>query len=577
MEKREFKIDKSILHSIIQKQAGSLEKAFLELVMNAVDAGSTKVDITLDAKTFLVQDDGKGFASRFEIENFFETFGTPHEEGDAKFGRFRMGRGQAMSFGGNVWRSGEFEMFVDIKNEGLNYVLKEGLPAAKGCSISGTLYNPLQPSDLLRVCRGVEAQCKYAPIPIFLNGKRISLDLEKEKWTFVDENGYYLLKESSRGMDVYNLGVFVRTYPPSQFGTGGLVVSKKQLEVNFARNDVLQAECAVFKEMSRVVRQHVRLNEGKKERKTASYKDLLATRLMAGDIADEAEFVNVAGNEKLFVDVCGAQYSLAQLYSALNRFTGSVTVAPKEGSIKADKIQQGSLALVIAPKTLDRFGVSSLEELFTKLVETADTARVPKTSQERKILGTLKKAIKAFDSLALKISDVHKLVDLKGLKRDEKMVFDAVKAAQYWIYRQFDRMGHNREERVLKVGESETANGWTDGETFIAVNRDLLKIAGFHGHALVAFEKLGTLLMHEYCHNTDDSSGHLHDEEFKDLYERVSCTTGAVGEFINRALDEWLKAVKKDSTRALRKGELDEMDRHAAVNRDALSADQLAA
>jgi hypothetical protein len=104
-----------------------------------------------------------------------------------------------------------------------------------------------------------------------------------------------------------------------------------------------------------------------------------------------------------------------------------------------------------------------------------------------------------------------------------------------------------------------------------------LKIAGFHGHAIVAFEKLGTLLMHEYCHNTDDSSGHLHDEEFKDLYERVSCTTGAVGEFMNRALDEWLKAVKKDSTRTLRKGELDEMDRHAAVNRDAPDSDQLAA
>ena len=566
MEIREFRIDKSILWSIIQKQAGTLEKAFLELVMNAVDAGSSKVEITLDATTFRVSDDGKGFVDRFEIENFFETFGTPHAEGDATFGKFRMGRGQAMSFGSNTWRSGEFEMFVDIKHDGLNYKLKEGLKKVKGCSIEGTLYEPLPPSDLLRVGRGLENQCKYAPIPVFFNGKRISLDLENEKWTFVDDNAYYLLKESGRGMDVYNLGVFVRQYPPSQFGTAGLVVSKKQLEVNFARNDVLQSECAVFKEITRTLRQHVRQSEGKKERKTASYKDLLATRLMACEIDTAEEFINVVQNEKLLVDVTGAQYSLLQLRNALGRFQGKLTASPQEGNIKADKLQQGQLALVIAPKTLARFGVESLDELFSKAIEAAKAARLSTQALEYRVIDELRKALKPFEALAAKISDEHRLVEMKGLKRDEKMVLDAIKEAQWLIVCAFTQLGQERTARQLRVGESETANGWTDGESYIAINRELLNIKGFQGYAIVAFEKIGTLLLHEYCHHTDDSSGHTHDEEFKELYERVSCMSGAVGEFLHRALNEYLRAVRQDSARALRKGELDEMDRQAALD-----------
>jgi hypothetical protein len=115
------------------------------------------------------------------------------------------------------------------------------------------------------------------------------------------------------------------------------------------------------------------------------------------------------------------------------------------------------------------------------------------------------------------------------------------------------------------VGESDTANGWTDGESYIAINRKLLSIAGYSGQALVAFDKLGTLLVHEYCHHTDDTSGHTHDEEFNELYERVSCATGVVGEFVNRALGEWLSSVKKES-RKLRQGELKELDRYAAIH-----------
>lgn len=58
-----FEIDKNILYSVIAKQAGTVQKAFLELVMNSIDAGASKVDIEFDGKRFSVLDDGKGFES----------------------------------------------------------------------------------------------------------------------------------------------------------------------------------------------------------------------------------------------------------------------------------------------------------------------------------------------------------------------------------------------------------------------------------------------------------------------------------------------------------------------------------
>ncbi len=74
-ETRKFSMHPDLLYSVIKNQAGSIGKAILELVMNSIDAGATRVDITLDRRTVKVADDGKGFTSRQEIDEFFETFG----------------------------------------------------------------------------------------------------------------------------------------------------------------------------------------------------------------------------------------------------------------------------------------------------------------------------------------------------------------------------------------------------------------------------------------------------------------------------------------------------------------------
>ena len=105
METRHFRIDHNkLLLDVIRRQAGSLTKAIMEGVMNAVDAGATRCDISVTADTVTITDDGKGFASKKEIQEWFEVFGAAHSEEEAKtFGTFRMGRGQMFAYGVNKW------------------------------------------------------------------------------------------------------------------------------------------------------------------------------------------------------------------------------------------------------------------------------------------------------------------------------------------------------------------------------------------------------------------------------------------------------------------------------------------
>ncbi|HHQ2716965.1 TPA: hypothetical protein ACSPMB_002848, partial [Pseudomonas aeruginosa] len=57
-ERRQFTIHPAVIKTLINEQAGSLSKAFAELVMNAVDAGATSVCIAADPKegTFQISD-----------------------------------------------------------------------------------------------------------------------------------------------------------------------------------------------------------------------------------------------------------------------------------------------------------------------------------------------------------------------------------------------------------------------------------------------------------------------------------------------------------------------------------------
>ena len=236
-ETRTFRMHPHLLFDVIRRQAGTLLKAILEGVMNAVDAKATEITITLDKTLLRITDNGTGITEKAAIERYWETFGQPPEAHEAKtYGQFRMGRGQLFAFGCNTWKTGPFQMYVDIWNKGLDYQLTEVEKALPGCDINVMLYNPLLPSDMDQTLRELAIAIKYVPAKIVLNGKEVTTDVEGIEWDHVLPEAYIRLKQGGN-MYVYNLGVLVCSHPAHTFGCGGEVVSRKQLRVNFARNE----------------------------------------------------------------------------------------------------------------------------------------------------------------------------------------------------------------------------------------------------------------------------------------------------------------------------------------------------
>lgn len=337
----DFRIDPHIIYSIISSQAGTVSKAFLELVMNSIDAGASKVDIEFDNKTFRVSDDGKGFSGEDEINSFFRTFGTPHEEGDAVYGRFRMGRGQIMAFSHNIWRTNTFSMGVDIKEHGANYFFQKDLEYKEGVEITGTFYSPLSMSDFNKMVKELREYVKYSQIPVFLNGNQISEDFSTKRWTKITEEAYIKL-DKSQNLSVYNLGVKVRDYSANDFGMGGVIVSKEQLNVNFARNDILLSQCKVWKQIRKDIKKFILDETDKKvnSRKSLTFeeKNAIVSDMIAGDL----DWESVKGYP-IFTDILGRHFSFNKLLKA-----NTISIAHEKNPF-VETIHKDEHALVLNP------------------------------------------------------------------------------------------------------------------------------------------------------------------------------------------------------------------------------------
>src|SRR3990167_4381257 len=297
-----------LLFDVIQRQAGTLAKAVLEGVMNSIDAGASKVTLSADADKVTISDDGKGFRSRKEIEEWFEVFGQPHEEGENKvYGTFRMGRGQLLAHGVNAWRTGKFEMDVDIKDKGLDYHLTEVAKAVPGCSIEIELYEKLSRVGLRELEEDLKRMVKWAAVPITLNGFDLSQDPAKAKWQIEDDLAYYNFKDTG-SLAVYNLGVRACDWGAYKFGLAGEVVSKKQLKLNFARNDVMN-DCPAWKEIRKVIDNHSSRQSRKKKASLNDGQRAYLIRQLLSDMMEEEEI----GDLQLLTDVAGRHLSFDDL------------------------------------------------------------------------------------------------------------------------------------------------------------------------------------------------------------------------------------------------------------------------
>lgn len=503
-----FTADKRLLDYFIQRQAGTLEKALLEGIMNAVDAGAKRIDITVkqdpDSNTWVagIRDDGCGFSSLKQIKQVFGTFGleqSADEKGNKTFGEFRIGRGQMFCFGRNIWRSGRHIIEVDYRERGIEYSVCPASEPISGCCVEIYLYDSPLPAygSVDNLCRQITEQVEFISTPIFFNGVRISHDPARLKWSAQDDNAYYRLRKG-RVLTVYNLGARVMSVPQSRFGLTGIVVSKKRLEINMSRNDVLST-CPVYqsicgqllKERKRLIREA----EGRKRKKLSTDERMaILMDIRAGSLdsipttvgllrATNGKMIPLRYFSNMFADDNGR--------NPTNRNTGirHWTFAPA-GSPVADSLITGSAVICLDDTILDDLKYTGKpENFFLWLVQDYRDRR----AWYREYSGT-PNFYKSFEDLSDGIDDTLTIVPRDKWTAYERRAIESLAYIFPW-------------ERTLLVGQSDTAAGWTDGSTYIAIERRTLT------------KPLKALLtaIHELAH--DDSTGCEYGHTF-DFYQR---------------------------------------------------------
>jgi hypothetical protein len=525
-EKRQFRINPKILFDIILRQAGTLSKAIIEGVMNSVDAGATECHIEATKSQVTITDNGSGIQERKHIEQWFEEFGSPHDDRERKvFGTFRMGRGQLFAYGVNTWETGPFKMEVDVKNKGLDYHLHEKMKPVDGCRVQVDLYETLKPSEMAETERMMRQWVRYAPLKITWNGEVITVDPEKEKWDHVLPEAYVRLKDTG-SISLYNLGIHTMEIASYRFGTGGLIVSRKQLKVNFARNDVLDS-CPVWRKIKPFVARKADEKMAKKTVFNASERQRLADQIMAGDVDPRT-----SRDLKIFTNVSGQQVSFNQI--AGYRFQKKVSCC-KPGDPLGDTLHQHRVAFILSEETLERFGFEELDDM----VEFMNNRFVAPGGWRLEPVN--------FEDLSEGFSRDFNIVDSKKLTVRLKMWLDLMHRCKYYIKLSTETsrywtygvdMDSRACSRKIVIGTG-PAHGWTNGIDYVAVEKGFLGGLDFN---VQGFVKLGNLMLHEFCHSEPTTASHIHSSEFYQIYHDSSDT---VAEFVKHCIANMPKVYKK--------------------------------
>jgi hypothetical protein len=526
-ERRAFGLHPKILLTIMREQAGSLSKALAELVMNSVDAGATRIDLTIGEESFVLADDGCGFTTRDQLESFFDIFGTPHEDGDAYYGRFRIGRGQIMSYAKTTWRSGPFEMRVDVAGNAchLGYDLLTHAETFPGCQVAGKFYesNRVYGSyydtelpewgihdDFLRLVR-------YVPIPVFVNGRQANKLPTEESWDHEDENAWYrFVKDGHTTLGVYNRGVLVQYLDASRFGTGGIVVSKQPFITNMARNAVVEHRCPVWNAVKALMLERFELRLTKAKKLDHDEAATLMNTLLFGE-----EWISYQTQQQI-----RKIHFIPNIFGELktpNDFLASrfYTLHDGKHTMIAERVQRQGRAAVVIRSMFARTRLDTEEP--------ANYFRAVRKLREQLGMGLDAQWIE-FADLVKELNDTSKIVEDSDLKEEEQIVLGALR---YLNDRSFGYQfagGHDKRRKIV-AGESDTLQAWTDGTSFIAIDRKQILAIRNSGAA-----KLILLIAHEYGHDVPSTDEHAHDFAFYHRFHEsvLSCATGDMADLLFR-------------------------------------------
>jgi hypothetical protein len=332
--------------------------------------------------------------------------------------------------------------------------------------IDGVMYQPLNPSEVHATGNQLREQCLYTPIPILLNGEQINRDVYAEKWTEITEDAFIRIESQSHRLSVFNLGVLVCHESAGLNGVGVVVVSRKALEVNFARNDVIKGKCEVWKRIRPILARYADRKD-KRERRTEEWRDFKAQELLSWDgTRQKGRELSTA---PVFTDLAGKHWSIESLTGNQVR---QITLGMAD-SLKADRIHQSGVAVVLDEEKMSRrLGARSFAFLLKRLGQAQEHTSAGLAWAAQVVV----KKVTSFEKLAEAITDEHFVIPPKELTVAQKTTLAALNEIQGWLA---SAMSHSGESvtfhrRHIYAMRSETAEAYTDGSASIHIHEKYL-------------------------------------------------------------------------------------------------------
>ena len=544
-ELKAFVTSKALIRHIVVSQAGTIEKAVLEAVSNGIDAKARRIEVLLEAPDrIVVVDDGHGFRSEAEIEERFGTLGRADEDRreereDGEIGEFGIGRVQLAAFGPTTWETGPWRIHVDIEALGLGYTMEalDGPPVA-GCRVICVPREPLGASARAVIRTEVGRRAAWVEPEVWIDGRRTSRRVDKARWTDERDGLLWRERDGDGGVEVYSQGVYVRTYAHHRVGVSGLLVSRasRPFRLNMARNDILQQHCALWPVARRLMRDEAGTRRARRSLRDAD-REALWREIAAGDVRiGPAEPVV----RQRIVKTAGGR--CVSIHDVWRRHGGRVSVAPVANDLRAERAQEAGRALMLAPVMMEWLGVETPRGLVTAMsrcFEAVWPSGLEHVAYEEAVEG---------------MEGEHRIIRRKDWTRHEQAAMRGLEQMNGGLWRVYCERGR----RKLVLGESPTAEAWTDGKRWIAIDRAVLKRAV--GRGMRGWIALSHLLLHEYAHDGADGEAHEHTFEFyREVHDWLLApwwdgfATGA------EAMQAWRTACKRlelvESPRAARRHE----------------------
>lgn len=496
-EIHDFTMHPNILYDIIDRQAGTLEKAVLEATMNAAEAGSPRFDIdfTVDPNRIVMTDSGVGIKTKTELEEHFKQFGTPHEAGEnKKWAQFRMGRGQCFAMGRNKWLTCGWILTTDIRtdkaaNRRPRFVLNKSTQEFKGCRIEIDLYDDKFHGTVESLKALVKKQVQFVDMSVYFNGEQINTPPADLKWTMEDDDAYYLFGPG-HNLIIYNMGVRYQDIPASDAGAVGVIVSKAQLKVNFARNEVL-SDCAIMQRINQVIRAN-RIKKTRKVQRRLSRDERIAA---LNDLRDGYQSFNDLKTVGLFYTTNDRSLTFRDVMNIRMPWTFG-----ESGDVVCDRLIQAGQAICIDRSCMDELSYTGEHrDFFQWLTRSCDSP--PDWSKIRNLYQSSVELKQGYNENMTMLPD-------NLLTKKEKRLLRVLNGFDCW------------DGRTICIGIGPAYNGWTDGSSYIAIERNFVNYC-YLGSFVGAADLFG-LLIHELAHTEKTYRTHIHGEEFYRAFHDIA-------------------------------------------------------